>query len=215
MAVTSVTDPIGTRYRFSATRASTGSSAASPVLDAALRCIARWGVAKTTLDDVAKEAGVSRASVYRAFPGGKEALLDGLVGYEVASFVARIAGTIEEAATLGDALVAAVVRAARDIADHDGLQYLLVHEPGLVLPHLSFGRMDDLLAEVRSVGAPLLARFLDGDLARAERVAEWVARITLSYSFSPSPDVDLTDERSARDLVETFVLPGIANLANP
>ncbi|MEA2588672.1 MAG: hypothetical protein QOH66_1599, partial [Actinomycetota bacterium] len=45
------------------------------VIDAALRCIARWGIAKTTLDDIAREASCSRATIYRLFPGGKDALL--------------------------------------------------------------------------------------------------------------------------------------------
>ena len=35
------------------------------LLDAAERCFARWGPAKTTLEDIAEEAGVSRATVYR------------------------------------------------------------------------------------------------------------------------------------------------------
>ena len=48
------------------------------VLDATLTCIARVGVAKTTLDDVAREAGCSRATVYRYFPG-KQPLLDAVV----------------------------------------------------------------------------------------------------------------------------------------
>ena len=45
------------------------------ILEAALRCIARWGMAKTTLDDVAREAGCSRATIYRAFPGGKQSVI--------------------------------------------------------------------------------------------------------------------------------------------
>ncbi|MBV9252708.1 MAG: helix-turn-helix transcriptional regulator, partial [Actinobacteria bacterium] len=46
------------------------------ILDATLRCIGRWGVAKTTLEDVAREAGCSRATVYRAVPGGKDGLIE-------------------------------------------------------------------------------------------------------------------------------------------
>src|SRR5512133_2987284 len=45
------------------------------LIDAARRCIARWGVRKTSLDDIAREAGVARATVYRAFPGGKDRLM--------------------------------------------------------------------------------------------------------------------------------------------
>lgn len=49
------------------------------VVDAALACIGRWGLAKTTLDDIAREAGISRATVYRRVPGGKAGLV-ALVG---------------------------------------------------------------------------------------------------------------------------------------
>jgi AraC-like DNA-binding protein len=40
------------------------------IIDATLACLARHGTAKTTVDDIARQAGVSRATVYRAFPGG-------------------------------------------------------------------------------------------------------------------------------------------------
>ena len=42
---------------------------AARLLDATVACIARVGVSKTTLDDVAREAGCSRATLYRYFPG--------------------------------------------------------------------------------------------------------------------------------------------------
>lgn len=35
------------------------------IIDAAERCFERWGAAKTSIDDVANEAGLSRATVYR------------------------------------------------------------------------------------------------------------------------------------------------------
>src|SRR5262245_45253316 len=43
------------------------------ILAATLRCLGKWGTVKTTLDDIAREAGCSRATVYRTFPGGKDA----------------------------------------------------------------------------------------------------------------------------------------------
>src|SRR5256885_9631057 len=39
------------------------------VVDGALRAIARFGLGKLTVDDVAREAGISRATLYRYFPG--------------------------------------------------------------------------------------------------------------------------------------------------
>jgi hypothetical protein len=40
------------------------------ILEATYVCVARWGLAKTTVEDAAREAKVSRATVYRTFPGG-------------------------------------------------------------------------------------------------------------------------------------------------
>jgi AcrR family transcriptional regulator len=173
------------------------SSSSSHLIDATLRCIARWGVAKT---------------VYRAFPGGKDALLNTVLQVEVHRFLDRVRAEVEAAGSLEDALVVAMLEAGRTIAGHDALQYLLEHEPELVLPRFAFRQLDELLTVVRAVGAPLLARFLDDDITAGERVAEWVARITLSYTLSPAAGYSTTDEAAVRTLVRTFVLPGIQNL---
>lgn len=44
------------------------------ILQAAWRVFERYGVAKTTMNDIAKEAGVARQTVYNAFPGKEEVL---------------------------------------------------------------------------------------------------------------------------------------------
>jgi hypothetical protein len=44
-------------------------------------------------------------------------------------------------------------------------------------------------------------------------VAEWVARLVLSYTLCPSAGYDLADEDDARRLVRSFVLPGVATLS--
>lgn len=191
------------------------------LVDAAVRCVARWGLAKTGLDDVAREAGCSRATVYRAFPGGKDALFAAVARTEVERFLDRIARRVTEAAGLEDALVAAITEAGRTLKGHAALQHLLVHEPEVVLPYVAFRQLDELLAAVRRFGAPLLAPFLgddadDPDAPDAERqheagrLAEWAARITLSYTLSPSAAVDTGDDVSVRRLVRTYVLPGVA-----
>src|SRR3954451_22796301 len=59
------------------------------ILDAALTCIGRVGLAKTTLDDVAREAGCARGTLYRYFPGKPL-----LVGAIVAREAQRISSTL-------------------------------------------------------------------------------------------------------------------------
>ena len=177
--------------------------------DAALRCVARWGLTKTTLEDVAREAGLSRATVYRALPGGgKDALFAALAERELTRLTHAVGVAVDATDDLEDAVVAAVTTTARHLEGHGAFRFLLAHEPGLVLPHLAFHHLDDLLGRVRAVGGPMLARFLPP--TDAAELAEWVARIVISHLCSPAAGVQLTDDSSVRRLVRAFVLPGVS-----
>lgn len=181
------------------------------VLDATLRCIARWGLAKTTLDDVAREAGCSRASVYRAFPGGKEALVAALVASEVERFGHGLRSQLAGLDDLESLLVAGITYAARHLRGHEALRFLLAHEPELILPRVAFHHMNEVLRVASELAGPFLAPFVGDD--EAPRAAEWVARLVCSYTLSPSDDVDVRDEESVRALVRDFVLPGLSHRA--
>lgn len=181
------------------------------IVDAALACLARQGMAKTTLDDVARAAGCSRATVYRAFPGGKDAVLAAVVDTEISRLYSELAVRMGEAAGLEDVLVAGMTTAATRVSDHGALAFLLAHEPELVLPHLAFDHHDEVLSSVATFAAAFLGRWLAHD--EAVRVAEWAARIVLSYLSCPAPGVDLTDAGCTRRIVRTYVLPGIRILS--
>lgn len=183
------------------------------LVDGALQCLAHQGLAKTTVDDIARAAGLSRATLYRTFPGGKDAVLAAVVETEGARCFSALAVAMGDAHDLEDALVAGVVTAARRLSDHQALGYLLAHEPAPVLVHLAFDRMDRVLRHAGDLAAPFFARWLEPD--QAARAAEWAVRIVATYLLSPDPDVDLTDEQSARRLVRRFVLPGIQALMAP
>lgn len=171
-----------------------------------MACFAEFGVGKTTLEDIAREAGCSRATVYRYFPG-KRALLEGVVEAEMRRLGARLHDIAAEAETLEEFVVEVFVQAGQEFADHDALQHTLVVEPEAVLPHLAFERGNRVLAVGSLLLAPHLARFLPPD--EAARVGEWLCRITVTYLLSPSDHFSLTDPDSVRRLVGTFVLPGL------
>jgi len=177
------------------------------ILAATRRCVARWGVAKTTLDDIAREAGCSRATVYRVFPGGKEVVLLATWSAEIASFCDQLRRELATCESLEDIVVLAVTESCRAIAQHDALQYLLAHEAAAVLPYIAFDGLDPLLGWAADYAEPLVARFLDAPSARD--LGEWVARLIISYGFEPTPDLDLTDPAITRRFVQTFVLPGV------
>lgn len=177
------------------------------VIAAALGCASRWGVAKTSLDDVARQAGCSRATIYRLFPGGKASLVQAVVSVERERLLAAVASATSQADNLEDALVAGITEAGRCLLGSETLAYLLAHEPELILPYLAFGPMDELLAAARAHLMVLFEPWLEP--TEAGRATEWLCRIVLSHLTCPSAYLDLTDVESVRHMVRAFILPGL------
>jgi AcrR family transcriptional regulator len=180
------------------------------IIDGTLACLARHGTAKTTVDDVARQAGVSRATVYRVFPGGRDEILAAVVDTEMARLFSALGVRMGAALDLTEALVGGIVEASDRIRNHAALAYLVANEPEMVLGHLAFDESNRLLTTASRFTAPFLARWMTP--AEAERVAEWATRIVLSYAIAPSPHGDLADPIDARRLVSTFMIPGIVAL---
>jgi len=181
---------------------------ATRILDAALTCIARVGLTKTTLDDVAREAGCARATVYRCF-SNKQQLLAALVVREAVTLRDAIGAEAAETTTLGEAITAVVTTSVRCFHEHPALSFICAHEPDVLVPYLAFEREDAVLRTAAVLVAPALVRFVDP--TAAVRLGEWIARITLSYLFSPSETFDIGDAEQVRALVDDFVVPGFVN----
>ena len=184
------------------------------VIDAMLECIGRWGIAKTTVDDVARTAGISRATLYRVFPGGKEVAFEALFRRETGRFFSLVSERLAEAGRLEDLLVVGITEAARFLARHEALGYVLRNEPERVLPTLAVGRLDRAIAVTTAFTAPYLRRFTETD-AHAHAHAEWLVRMVLSYSINPSSMVDLTDDASVRHFSRTYLLPAFEGGRTP
>src|SRR6202044_1905619 len=107
------------------------------LLQATYDCVARWGLAKTTVEDAAREAGVSRATVYRYFPGGRDELIAAVVGWEFARFFLRLYDEVHEADTLEEVMERGLVFAHNAILGHEVLQRILETEPEILLPRLT------------------------------------------------------------------------------
>ncbi|MEQ1701580.1 MAG: helix-turn-helix domain-containing protein [Ilumatobacteraceae bacterium] len=175
------------------------------VLDAAKACSERWGFDKVTVDDIAGEAGVSRATLYRLFPGGKDVLFEALRVRELEDFFTRLAAKVEGAADLQDLLVRTVVAATHELRDDQHLALMLASAPGDTLGQLTV----DGLPRIMRVATVFLAPFVDPYLPRREsaRLVELLSRLVISYFLAPSDHVDLGDAESAAHFVSTFILP--------
>lgn len=179
------------------------------LLEGTLACVARYGIAKTTVEDIARQAGLSRATVYRHFPGGKDQLVKATIAWEAARFFDRLAVAVADAPDLETLLVDALLFAHRAFEEHAVLQKVLETEPELLLPQLTI-ESTRLLAFIRNfLVAPLerdrsrLVPGLDTDWA-----ADHVARLVLSFVGTPGR-WDLTDRDQVGELVRTELLAGV------
>ena len=171
------------------------------VVDGALRAIARFGLTKLTVDDVAREAGISRATLYRYFPG-RGAVLAAVVQSETERLQRGLDEALGDVTSLSEALAAVAGFGARAFVGHEALQHLLATEAGTVLPHLCFSGADTLLCVAADRIAPHLCRFM-GPL-EARRTGELLARIVLSYALAPPPG---PTEAAVLSVVREFVIP--------
>lgn len=182
-------------------------------MEATYRCIARWGLAKTTVADAAREAGVSRATVYRAFPGGREELVDATISWEVTAFFQRLYDEVHDAPTLEAVLERGLPVARRAIRGHQVLQRILETEPEVLLPVLSV-ESDRILALIAQFLLPYLERHGVVAGVDMEEAAGFLSRMVLSYISSPGR-WDLDDPAQVGRLVRAELLAGIAPPSRP
>lgn len=182
-------------------------AAEARILDAAKECCARWGIGKVTVDDIAATAGVSRATLYRLFPGGKDVLFEALNARERTEFFDTLTAEIGDATDFEDLVVTLVVTATRELRADDHLAVMLASEPGAVLSELTVDGMPQIIRVANDYLGPILKPFLDPE--HAEPLIDLLVRVTISYFLSPSDHVDLGDVESAR----AFLRPGLAVLS--
>jgi AcrR family transcriptional regulator len=174
-------------------------------VEATLACIARHGLSKTTIDDIAREAGCSRATLYRYF-ANKTDLVARVVRTEAERITAVCRAVAADADTLDDAVVAVLLVGGRELTEHPALRFVADFEPEILLPHLTFAGGDRFLRDASEALAPCFEPYLG---ERAARAAEWIARIGLTLWLSPTAPVSLHDADALRAYADEFVVPAI------
>ena len=173
-------------------------------MEATARCCERWGVEKVTVDDIARESRVSRATLYRIFPGGRDTLFEARRVYELDQFFDRLLTGVEGADGLMELLARTISVATRELRADEHLAVMLATEPGAVLSDLTADGVPRIVRVATTYLVPLLDPYVPRDLGR--RIIDVAARLVISYFLAPSDDIDLADEAQARAFIEPFVM---------
>jgi AcrR family transcriptional regulator len=176
------------------------------ILAAALARFESFGIRRTTMEDVARAARVSRVTIYRRFPQ-KERLVEAVILGEVRRFFAELEAGVAPLESVEERIVEGFARTLAAAREQRLLNRLLDTEPEMLLPHLTTDG-----GPVLAAGTAFLARQMriarSGVPARETRaVAELVARLVLSFLLTPESVVALESPTEARRFAGRYVVP--------
>ncbi|MBD0862821.1 TetR/AcrR family transcriptional regulator [Gordonia sp. zg691] len=170
------------------------------VLDAARSCLLRSGGRKVTVSEVARQAGVSRPTVYRRWPDITE-IIRGLLTREVLGIVEEAVGRSGDPADL-DSLAGQVVSVVGALRDSDLIASLWREQRDLMSPYV-FERLGTSQQGVLALLADMLAQGQERGQVRsgdAKRMAAMVLLIAQSFLQSGALVSDILAEGWSTEL---------------
>ena len=177
-------------------------------MDAAERSILSRGFQASTMELIAREAGYSRAAMYRHFPN-RHHLLEALVARKTRKHQLEIVDRLPENAGLAELLVEGLVIVATE----------LIHDPLLMTlsEQTDEGTVAHLVANDAQLPAlieQLVGAMKDGDPGQRIRpglrpgdVGTFIIATALTMLLRVVPEIE--DPDTARRYLQTFVLPAI------
>ncbi|MGW8995773.1 TetR/AcrR family transcriptional regulator [Streptomyces zhihengii] len=178
------------------------------ILDAAREQFTTFGLRRSTVDDVARRAGVSRVTVYRRI-GSKDSLVSACLLREYRRFVTDVDEAVASLPTVEDRLVEGFTVVLRHIRHHPLVGGLLRLEPETMLPYLTVESGPAFLA-MRGYLVDRLdqARQAEGQPeSDPTPVAELMVRITVSFLLNPVSTFELDDDDRVRDFARRYLVP--------
>jgi AcrR family transcriptional regulator len=169
----------------SATATEVRSTTRARILDAAFEAVRDFGVSRTTVEDVAQRAGLSRQTVYRYFPS-KEHLVLALVLREEEKFIDGTRLAFSSHDDLTEAFEAAISFCLLYAREHPLLDRLLATDQETFLPYLTVRGLP-VIARAREALMELVReRRPDADAESLRGILDAATRATLSYILTPS-----------------------------
>ncbi len=184
---------------------------AADLLDAAARRFVAVGIDKTTMEDIAREAGAGKATLYRYF-SNKAAVVDALVARENTRFervLRRATAGVDGAAAKVEA---AFVAALEFLRGHPMLNKSLAEEPDVLLPYLTLRSGPVVQSGMALFGEIIAAGVRTGEFrrVRSEWAAETLLRLVLSFFTLPRIAISLDDTDEVRAYARGLVAGGLA-----
>jgi len=179
------------------------------LLDAAEGCLEQFGPQKTSMEDVARAAGMSRATVYRYFEN-RDALLLGVASRQASALAAEAINYLAQFNTISDWMVEGLLFTLREIPRRPVFASLVTSLDSRASGSLFLGSTGLVQIGV-NVLQPMFANAKAQGLLRddvdPEMLVEWLLRMLWTYLNAPSQVA--TDEEGMRKLFRMMLIPAV------
>lgn len=175
------------------------------IIAAGIRQCEEVGLRRTTMEDIAHRARLSRVTLYRHF-GTKDELVRTIILAEADRFFEALRAAVAPYARGDDRLVEGFAFSLEFLRGHALFQRLLRTEPESLLPHLLGD--SNLIGVARGAVGELIE---DAKVSRedAERFAELLTRLVLSLALNPESVLGADDYDGARGLARRYLVPAV------
>jgi len=179
------------------------------LLDAAEGCLEQFGPQKTSMEDVARAAGMSRATVYRYFENRDELLL-GVASRQASALASEAIAYLSRYTAISDWLVEGLLFTLREIPNRPVFAALVTSLDSRSSGSLLLGSTGLIQIGVDVLG-PVFASAKEEGLLSAEiepeMLIEWLLRMLWTYLNAPSQVA--TDEEGMRKLFRMMLIPAV------
>lgn len=186
------------------------------ILDAARERIMQVGIRRSSLDDIAKRAGINRVTIYRRF-SSKEHLIDAVLSREVQRLLAEITAIAETTSGTHEQIEKTVLHVLRQTREHPLVTQLLKVAPEEILEFFTVRGEEGVKLGIQFIVNVLEAAQATGLIAHYDPhpVAELLARLAHSLLLTPAGGIRFDEEQQARAFVRTTIVPLVMRGVEP
>jgi AcrR family transcriptional regulator len=174
------------------------------------QCLRRAGIRRTTIVDIANEAGVSRGLIYQYFPD-KSAIIVATLAEIDESFWRNAQARVWAVDGIAAQVTEAVLLARSHMPGTLALQ-LKAAEPGAFADTVGVG-----VRELMPAMSKFWHRYIEAAKKRGEirpnvdvaHASEWIMRMLYSLITMPGDSVNADDPKSLRRFIDEFLVPGL------
>ena len=181
------------------------------ILEAANLCFSQLGIQRTSVQDVARMANVSRGTVYRYFED-RSILIDAAIEFGAQKFYKDVASAMAKKTTLAEKIGAMAETHAKILIDHRTRNRLMADDAELMRHIISDG--DSAVRRTTAFLVPYVREAQDrgevGPGVDVTAASEWLARIIYSMStVNEAQTFDMNKPATVRRYVEKFAVNGL------